>query len=76
MSGHPHECPGWDCPQFADARRDAEALVRAVMGGDAEGIHVICSVLREDAGLAADVAVLLAEMTADMIRRMPMPPVP
>jgi hypothetical protein len=33
-------------------------------------------VLREDAGLAADVAVLLAEMTADMIRRMPMPPVP
>jgi len=64
-----HECQGWDCPEFADARRDAEALVRCVIAGDLAGIHVIAAVLREDARHAADVSLLLAEMAAGAIRR-------
>lgn len=57
----------WLPPEFADAARDARALVRCVLDDDDEGARVILDVLEDDSEQARAVALLLAEMTAELL---------
>jgi hypothetical protein len=54
-------------PEFADALRDALALVRCALAGDPEGTAVVLAGMADDPGRAGQACELLADLCAEVI---------